>query len=541
MKVLIANRGEVVNRIARTLARMNIRSVAVYSPSDRALPYTRDTDEAYPWFCDDINATYMNPGALIAMAKSVGATAIHPGYGFLSESAAFARNCQTAGLLWIGPTPAAIAQMADKSISASLCDHLGIPAPRRLVLAPHDDITAALTASLSQPLLVKSPLGGGGKGMRRFATWEALSAARNDCHRHFAALFGSPDMQIESDIRDSRHIEVQVICDRHGNIHSLTPRECSVQRRFQKVIEETPALHLSATLLQKLHNAAQALVRAVAYDSIGTLEFLVTPSQEFYFLEMNTRLQVEHGVTELLYDIDLVELQVRAAQGNAITGPFIAVSRHALECRLYAENEHFLPSAGRLERFFLPSWPDVRAELSYTEGNTVSPLYDPLVGKFLFSRSSRDAAIDQAIAYFKASVFYPLTTNVPYLIAILTHPDFRGGTVTTDWLEKQSAALQTQFPQSRFPRETRPDAATPAPEFPCDAGDHIIYAPMTGKLQSWTTAPGQRLAKDDTVAFIESMKMEHAVTVPAAAVVKHLLVTAGSSVQQGEGLLVLTF
>lgn len=521
MKVFIVNRGEIVSRVASTLKKMGLRSLVAYSPSDAGLPYLKDVDEACPFVFPNPKETFLNINTLIQIAKEKKADAIHPGYGFLSENADFAKACIDAGLLWIGPHPKHIELMGDKAKSRTLCEELKVPLVPKILLSNKNE---NLPKDFSTPFLVKSPAGGGGKGMKVFYSHNDFLKERESIENLFSKLFNNPSILVETYIEKGRHIEVQVVCDKNGNRFCLTPRDCSIQRRFQKMIEETPPINLSKRVVDELLKVSQKVIDHISYDSVGTLEFLVTPDEKFYFLEMNTRLQVEHGVTEILYGVDLVELQTLSALNKnvSISNNYISNNKHSLQCRLYAEDDNFFPSPGKLERLFIPPWDDVRVELTYNEGATVGPDYDPMVGKLIFKGANRNETISRAVDFLKASVFYPLKTNQNYLVSILSHSDFKNGDFSTTWLEQKSEELKKSFP---IPQKIKQSSKLVAEkiELQVEKDEELVFSPMTGNLVSWMVKVGEKVVKGQALAMIEAMKMQHAVTAPVSGVIKNIL------------------
>jgi acetyl-CoA carboxylase biotin carboxylase subunit len=441
-KILVANRGEIARRIFRACRELGVRSVAIYSEVDSSAPWARTADESYQ--LDGVTArdTYLNQELIFEIAKLSGADAIHPGYGFLSENADFAEACQERDIHFIGPTPEAMRALGSKAGARELAQNTNVP-----VVPGVDgrDFTDQELLSAAQqigfPVLIKASAGGGGKGLR--VVWTAdefldsLRAARSES----LSSFGSDHILIEKYFTEIRHVEIQVLGDRHGNIVHLFERECSVQRRHQKIIEESPSPVLTPELRQEMAQAALALAKAVGYISAGTLEFVVTPELKFYFLEMNTRLQVEHPVTELTTGIDLASWQIRLAAGEPLdfTQEELTQKGHALECRIYAEDaeRNFLPSIGRIEFYRAPSGPGVRVDDGIESGTEVSPYYDPMLAKVITWGDDRSEAIRKMIRALQDTVVLGVTTNIPYLLDILEHPDFKAGKISTNFLDEQ--------------------------------------------------------------------------------------------------------
>ncbi len=441
-KILIANRGEIAIRIMRACKEMGIRTVAVYSDADAHAPHVHFADQAIRIGPPAPRESYLNIENIIAAAQQTGAQAIHPGYGFLSENAAFAQAVQAAGLVFIGPPVSAIRAMGDKAESKIKMKAAGVPTvPGFEGLDSAADFDQA-ARQIGYPVLVKAAAGGGGKGMR--IVWdpedlpEELAAAR----REALSAFGDERLLIEKFIPNAHHIEIQVFGDQHGNLVHLFERECSVQRRHQKIIEESPSPLLTPALRAQMGAAAVAAAKAVGYTNAGTVEFIFDPLQStFYFLEMNTRLQVEHPVTELVTGLDLVQWQIRVAAGEPF--PYqqdqITQRGHAIECRIYAEDpaNHFLPSTGRLLTAIHPQGPGIRIDSGIVSGQEITHHYDPLLAKLIVHAEDRPAAIRRMLAALRETIVHGVVTNIDFLQDVLTHPDFAAGSVTTRWVEAQ--------------------------------------------------------------------------------------------------------
>jgi acetyl-CoA carboxylase biotin carboxylase subunit len=435
-KVLIANRATVASRVIRTLRRMGIRSVAVYSEADRDLPYVAEADEAHPLGPAPARESYLHTQKLLEIVKLSGADAVHPGYGFLSENADFARACDSAGLRFIGPRADTIDALAHKHRARERMARLGMPlAPASGVLSA--DIGEALSAAsaIGFPLMLKPAGGGGGIGMQACTDIASLEAGLAQSRRIAERAFGNAEIYAERLLTRPRHIEFQILADRHGNAMHLFERDCSVQRRHQKVIEETAAPAIDADAVAAIATRASDCMRALGYDNIGTVETLYDASLGFCFLEVNARLQVEHAVTEQVTGIDLVAAQIRLAAGahlhDVIPGP-VTRRGHAIQARVYAEDPlKFLPSPGTLSRFRPPSLPDVRVESGYREGNTVTPYYDPMLAKVIAWAPDRDAAIARLTAALCAFEIDGVRSNLPFLLDVLSSDAFRGGQVHT--------------------------------------------------------------------------------------------------------------
>jgi acetyl-CoA carboxylase biotin carboxylase subunit len=461
-KILIANRGEIAVRVIRACREMGVRSVAVYSEADRCALHVRMADEAIAIGPADPGQSYLSTERILEAARASGAQAIHPGYGFLSENAAFAEAVQAAGLVFIGPPAAAIRAMGDKGRARARMQQSGVPvAPG--YQGPDDDAALAGQAErIGYPLLVKAAAGGGGKGMRVAENAADLAEAIGAARREAQHAFGDARLILERYIPHARHIEFQVLADVHGNVLHLFERECSLQRRHQKIVEETPSPFLDPDLRAEMGAAAVAAARAVGYQNAGTIEFIVDPaSRAFYFLEMNTRLQVEHPVTELVVGVDLVQLQLRIAAGERLPFTQAEVSQRgaAIECRLYAEDpaNNFLPATGPLLRFIEPRGPGVRVDSGFTSGDEISLHYDPLVAKLIAWAPDRPAAILRMRAALAETVLLGVTHNGQFLQDVLADADFQAGEFYTTWVEEHFGDWQT--PQCAVPPEVLTAAA----------------------------------------------------------------------------------
>ncbi len=440
-KILIANRGEIAIRILRACRELGIATVAVYSEADRDALHVRAADEAVLLGGPLASESYLNIDRILAAARQTNAEAIHPGYGFLSENAEFAQAVQSAGLTFIGPPASAIRAMGDKAESKLRMQKAGLPTiPGAQGLESDSDFEQA-ARSMGFPVLVKASAGGGGKGMR--VVWEpgALKEELQAARRVALSAFGDDHMLLEKYFKSARHVEFQVLGDQHGNLVHLFERECSVQRRHQKIIEETPSPLLTPELRDEMGRAAGTAAAAVGYTNAGTIEFLVDPeTMSFYFLEMNTRLQVEHAVTELLTGLDLVQWQIRIAAGEPFPFRQDQLTRrgHALECRIYAEDpaQGFLPSTGKLLQLVEPRGPGIRLDSGIAAGGEVSHYYDPLLAKLIVQSEDRPASIRRMQAALREYVIHGVITNVDFLQDILAHPDFAGGRVSTTWVEE---------------------------------------------------------------------------------------------------------
>ena len=450
-KILIANRGEIACRIARTAKALGYRTVAVFSDADAGALHVRQADEAVGIGPPAAQESYLNIDALLAAAKLAGADAVHPGYGFLSENAAFAEACSEAGLVFIGPPAAAIDAMGNKARAKALIEAAGVPCvPGYRGGDQSDETLIAEGRRIGFPLMVKAAAGGGGRGMRLVTTADELPQALARSRSEAAGAFGSDELILERAIADARHIELQIFADRHANVIHLGERDCSIQRRHQKVIEETPSPAVSAELREQMGAAAVAAARAIGYVGAGTVEFLLDGSQKFYFLEMNTRLQVEHPVTEAVTGLDLVAWQLRIAAGEKLplTQQQVRFDGHAIEARLYAEDpsRNFLPQSGTLVDWRPASGEGIRVDHGLTSGFVVSPFYDPMLAKVIAHGGTREEARRRLAIALEDTVAFGLNTNRGFLISVVRHPAFAAGDATTAFIERYfpagSEALQ---------------------------------------------------------------------------------------------------
>jgi acetyl-CoA carboxylase, biotin carboxylase subunit len=436
-KVLIANRGEIALRIIRTLREMGIRSVAVYSDPDRTSLHVRKADEAAHIGPAASAESYLNIERILDAARNHGAEAIHPGYGFLSENARFAQACEDAGLTFIGPSPRSIALMGSKTEARRVAQSGGAP-----IVPGSDSDPVEFVREAGFPVMLKAVAGGGGKGMRRVDRMEDLSSAFDAASSEATRAFGDGRIYAEKLIVNARHIEIQVLGDKHGNLIHLGERECSVQRRHQKVIEESPSPLVAATpgMRERMGEAALRAARAAGYYNAGTVEFLADNSGSFYFLEMNTRLQVEHPVTELVTGLDLVRLQLEISTGGRL--PFrqddIALRGAAIECRIYAEDpaNNFFPSPGRIEQLAEPAGPGVRVDSGIYAGWTVPLDYDPMLSKLIVWSDTRARAIERMLRALSEYHVGGIKSNIPLFRAILNDPSFRAGDLDTAYLDR---------------------------------------------------------------------------------------------------------
>lgn len=466
-RVLIANRGEIAVRIARACRERGLAPLAIYSEAERTAVHVRVADAAACVGPAPSRDSYLDVGAILDAARALDADAVHPGYGFLAENAAFAQAVADAGLTFIGPPPAAIAAMGDKTRARALVAAAGVPVVPAMDTLPDEPAAAQRAADgLGYPLLIKAAAGGGGKGMRIVRAAGELAAAREGAAREALAAFGDGRVFLERYFERPRHVEVQVLADQHGTTLHLGERECSIQRRYQKIIEESPSPGVTPALRERLVAAAVAAASSVGYANAGTVEFLVAEDGSFYFLEMNTRLQVEHPITEWVTGIDLVHAQLRVAAGERLWFDQSAVRPrgHALECRIYAEDpaQHYLPSPGRVALLREPQGPGVRVDSGICAGGEVTVHYDPMLAKLSTWGADREAARRRMLAALRDYVVIGVVTNIAFLSDVLAHPAFVQG------------ATQTQFLDDHMP-EWQP------------AGAHLEHAAIAAALHATLT------------------------------------------------------
>ena len=448
-RLLIANRGEIALRIIRACRELHVETVAVFSDADAKAPHVAAADRAVALGPAEASASYLSIPKLVAAAQAQRADAVHPGYGFLSENAAFAAACEQAGLIFVGPPSDVIARMGSKIEARRLMTSAGVPVvPGE---TPDDQSDRGLEKALARvglPAVVKASAGGGGKGMREVRDWSEALEAIQSARREATAAFGDGTLYVERLIDRPRHVEVQIFADHHGTVTHLFERECSMQRRHQKVIEESPSPALTPALRARMTEAAVAAARAAGYRNAGTIEFLLEgrgDAATFYFLEMNTRLQVEHAVTEAVVGVDLVRAQLLVASGDPLPWPDGSLIQrgHAIEARIYAEDpaRDFLPQAGRLLLYREPRLPGVRVDAGVAEGGEVPVHYDPMLAKVIALGENRDVAIARLVAALRDYPILGVRTNIPFLISVLEHRQFRAGEVDTGFLDREGHAL----------------------------------------------------------------------------------------------------
>ncbi|HYW61697.1 MAG TPA: acetyl/propionyl/methylcrotonyl-CoA carboxylase subunit alpha [Bradyrhizobium sp.] len=507
--LLIANRGEIACRVIRTARAMGLRAVAVYSEADSGAMHVAMADEAVLLGPARARDSYLNIERVIDAARRTGAEAIHPGYGFLSENPDFAQACADAGLVFVGPTAAMMTAMGSKSGAKALMEKAGVPLVPGYHGEAQDEATLAKAADrIGFPVLVKASAGGGGRGMRVVNSAGELAAAIVSAKREAKASFGDDRMLIEKYVQNPRHIEVQVIGDSHGNLLSLFERECTLQRRHQKVIEEAPSPTLNHLQRDAVCAAARRAAAAVNYSGAGTIEF-VSDGKDVFFIEMNTRLQVEHPVTELITGIDLVEWQLRVAFGEKLPlrQDEIRLHGHAIEARVYAENPHknFMPSVGKIRTWRTPVEIDgLRIDAGYRQGDTVSPHYDAMLAKVIAWAPTREAAIDRLNRGLEETDVRGVVTNIPFLAALVTHRQVRANAIDTGFIERELKNLT-------------PDAASPGDLELCAAVAAILQqeqeAPRSERHSPWLTSGWMPVGRRQRVfAFRHGQGAEHNVT-----------------------------
>jgi 3-methylcrotonyl-CoA carboxylase alpha subunit len=597
--LLIANRGEIACRIIRTARRMGIRTIAVHSDADAEALHVRSADDSVHIGASPAAESYLVGERIIAAAKQTGAQAIHPGYGFLSENADFAQTVIDAGLVWVGPSPASIRAMGLKDAAKTLMAEAGVPVtPGYMGEDQSPQVLAAEAGKIEYPVLIKAVAGGGGKGMRLVEKPADFADALVSCRREAASSFGNDHVLIEKYISSPRHIEVQVFGDSHGNVVHLFERDCSLQRRHQKVIEEAPAPGMDAATREAICAAAVRAARAVDYVGAGTIEFIADGSgalsaDRIWFMEMNTRLQVEHPVTEEITGQDLVEWQLRVASGEPLPKrqEELSIAGWAMEARLYAEDpaRGFLPSIGTLDLFEPGETEGGRIDTGVEEGGVVTPFYDPMIAKLIAHGATRDEARERLSDMLESTAVWPVRTNAAFLLNALAHPDFAAGKVDTGLIARDGNALSAEPDPSA---EMLADAACAlvapslAPGFRLNApprnfgtflldgalaeialggeasgegeasvlvaergkvwqlapwrvdgsGHHSahdgdILSPMPGKVIAVEVAQGQAVTKGQKLLTLEAMKMEHTLAAPFDGTVAELTIAPGDQVQ----------
>jgi acetyl/propionyl-CoA carboxylase alpha subunit len=534
-KLLVANRGEIAARVFRTCREVGIATVAVVAPDDLGALHTRVADETVEI------PSYLFSEEHIRAAKRVGADAIHPGYGFLAENPDFAEAVEAAGLVFVGPTPEALRNGGDKLEAKRIALEAGVPI-----------LPAGEPADVGFPLVVKAAAGGGGRGMRVVRTPQELDESLAAAKREAKAAFGDDTVFCERFVERPRHVEVQLLADEHGTVLSLGERECSIQRRHQKVLEEAPSPALDPDLRERMSAAAVAFGRAIGYRSAGTVEFMLD-GREFHLLELNGRIQVEHPVTELVTGIDIVQEQLRIAAGDRLDDERVEPKGHAVEVRLYAEDPRtFFPQAGRIERLRLPT--SIRVDAGVEEGDEVGLAYDPMIAKLIAHGPTRDEALLRLRDALAETEVVGLTTNLPFLRGLVAHPAVRAGRTTTAFLSEYPplSSPPARLPSGPWDGAWRLNLPSPAPHAPPDVDDaahaasgttggeqSALTAPMPGTVIKVLATPGDRVERRQTLLILEAMKMETPVLSPYEAVVRAVHVAEGDRVAGGELLLEL--
>jgi acetyl-CoA/propionyl-CoA carboxylase biotin carboxyl carrier protein len=573
-KVLVANRGEIAVRVFRTLQELGIASVAVYSEPDRTGTHTTNADEAWALGGRSAAESYLDVAKLLEAAGRSGAEAIHPGYGFLAESASFARAVEVAGLVWIGPPPAAIELMGAKTAARARMQEAGvpiIPGTTEPVGSPAEVV--ALGEKIGYPLLVKAAAGGGGKGMKVVTTPDDAVPAFESAQREGQAYFADPTVYVERYLEDPRHVEVQVLADAHGNVIHLGERDCTIQRRHQKLVEETPSPVVSPELRERIGQIAVDAARAAGYRSAGTIEGLLAPDGAYFFMEMNTRIQVEHTVTELVTGVDLVREQVLIAAGEPLSlrQADVVLRGHAIECRINAEDPStgFLPSPGRITSYREPSGPGVRVDSGVTAGSNVTTLYDPLIAKLIVCDVDREHARRRMLRALAEFEIGGIKTLVGFHRALLSQASFVAAETCRGLVESETLAEEAeQFSHQAtktvagIPDGALAEQATvveldgqrvevkvfqPEPgyrelartrrtrEVAIASGEaEAVVSPMQGTVLEVRVVDGDEVAAGTVICVVEAMKMENEIVAHHSGVVTALSVAAGGPVASGQ-------
>ena len=499
-RVLVANRGEIAVRINQTLRAMGIAPVAVYSDPDAVAPHVNTAELSAALPGNTAEETYLSIPKIIQAARDCGADAIHPGYGFLSENPDFARACREAQITFIGPTAESMEALGDKVSSKDIALDAGVPVvPSSPVCLPGDGTAGEFAEQWGFPLLVKAAAGGGGRGMRLVHRLRELDGEMESASREAQAAFGDGRVFLERYIPNPRHVEVQVLADGSGHTIHLGERECSIQRRHQKIIEETPSPALTPELRRCMGEAAIAVARRAGYVNAGTVEFLLEPqSGEFYFLEMNARLQVEHPVTEAVLGLDMVEWQVRIASGERLTlqQEDVQPRGHAIECRIYAEDPYrdFVPSTGTLLRWRPPSGPGLRLDSGVVQDQEVSIYYDPMLAKLIAWAPSRDVSLRRMEVALSQFLVLGVVTNIPLLRSVVRHPQFQRGEYDTGFLEWNPAVTGPAMPgDSRMMARALAAWASRRPVGPASPASSAVGGDSRVNVNPWQSAGGQRL------------------------------------------------
>jgi len=585
-KVLVANRGEIAIRVFRALEELGVATVAVYSEPDRGAPHARRADEAYLVGPGPANQSYLVVESIIDAAKKAGAEAIHPGYGFLAENAAFARACDEAGIVFIGPPPEAIDAMGSKTRARELMKEAGVPIVPGTTdpVDTVEDAARIVDEAIGYPVAIKAAGGGGGKGFRVAMSADELEKAFEGAAREGEKFFSDPTVYIERYLPDPRHVEVQVLADAKGNVIHLGERDCSVQRRHQKLIEESPAPAVDEEMRERIGRIGTEAARAVGYRSAGTVEGLLADG-EYYFLEMNTRVQVEHCVTEMTTGIDIVREQIHIAAGEelSIAQDDVRLNGHAIECRVNAEDaaKNFAPAPGRIESYREPSGPGVRVDSGVEAGSEISPLYDPMIAKLIVWDGDRDSATRRMIRALREFELEGVRSLIPFHIGLLQTEQWAKGETCRDLIEDREWLKQFAQPkpeagadgeESQLERTyavevsgrrfdvkviggtagidgVAPAASAGARKAPprrrerSDGGgagaDGALVSPLQGTVLRVAVEKGADVEAGALVCVIEAMKMENEITAPAAGKVEELNVSEGASIGTGDTIAVI--
>lgn len=581
-KLLIANRGEIACRVIRAAKGLGIETIAVYSEADAGALHVSSADQAIAIGPAPAEQSYLDADKLIAAARHAGADAIHPGYGFLAENADFAQACAEHGIVFVGPSPGAIAAMGSKAEARRIMQKASVPLTPGCHGTEQDEATLLAEAEkIGFPVMLKAALGGGGRGMREVESAKDFGGALKAARREARTAFGADEMLLEKLVPRPRHVEVQVFCDHHGNAAHLFERDCSVQRRHQKILEEAPAPGLEEKQRTALGQLAIAAARAINYAGAGTVEFIMDEDGAFYFMEMNTRLQVEHPVTELITGQDLVQWQLKVAAGEPLpaTQEQLALRGHALEARLYAEDpgNGFLPATGRLNRLRFPEESaHVRVDAGVRQGDDITMHYDPMMAKLIVWDEDRARCLQRMSDALRQTEVDGVATNIGFLAAVVAHPAFRAADIDTGFIERHRAELLPDGSAGQLPLGEQKSTAAPPPASPWEATDNWwlnlpeaarlslsdetggqaaaasratarqpdvtrLLAPMPGRIIEITAAEGQQVKEGDTLLILEAMKMEHAVAAPCAGVLEAHRYAVGDIVaEQTELLLIRT-
>jgi acetyl-CoA/propionyl-CoA carboxylase, biotin carboxylase, biotin carboxyl carrier protein len=579
-KVLVANRGEIAIRVMRTLEELGIGSVAVYSEPDRDAPHARRADEAYLIGPGPASESYLVVEKLIEVARQSGAQAVHPGYGFLAENAAFARACEEAGIVFIGPPPSAIDAMGSKTRAREIMQEAGVPIVPGTTdpVETVEDARKVIADSIGYPVAIKAAGGGGGKGFRVAESEDELEKAFEGASREGEKFFSDPTVYVERYLPDPRHVEVQVLADDHDNVIHLFERDCSVQRRHQKLIEESPAPAVDPKLREQIGKIGTDAARAVGYRSAGTIEGLLQDG-EYFFLEMNTRVQVEHCVTEMVTGIDIVREQIKIAAGEPLgyAQDDVVVRGHAIECRINAEDasKNFAPAPGRIGSYREPAGPFVRVDSGAEEGYEVLPLYDPMIAKLIVWDVDREASTKRMLRALAEYEIEGLKTLIPFHRALLATEQWANGETCRDLVEDREWLKQLAFPAADKPGEddepekvsreyavevsgrrfdvtvigealaangAGPAKKAPRREKKSGGGGGApgeLVSPLQGTVLKVAVEKGAEVDEGALICVIEAMKMENEITAPSAGTVEELSVSEGGSVATGDTIAVI--